>query len=236
MIMTMQKMKSTQNSNPNHEYLKASQRIGHPLISRYLKVNAWINRPLAWPMVKTLKNTRITPNQVSAASFLIGIAGAVCFAMGDPSWFLAGGILAQLSSVADCADGMLARAKDIKTEYGKYLDIFLDRIVEFFLIGSIGLGLYQYTGQNLFLILSLLASAIYFLQVTLYYITISYFHNKIRGDTSESRALLLILMLFFAVINRLDIAIWAFLVIGVLTNIYIIADFFRSPNKKFPHP
>lgn len=225
-------MKSTQNFTTSSEYLKATKRAGHPLINRYVKVNAWVNRPLAWLLVRALKPTKITPNQVSVASFVIGIGGAVCFVLGSPVWFIVGGILAQLSSIVDCADGMLARAKNSETVFGRYLDIFLDRMVEFFLIGSIGLGLYRYTGESLFLILALLGSATYFLHVSLYYITIHYFHHKVRGDTSESRAVLLILMLFFAVINRLDIALWFFLAVGIFTNIYITIDFFRSPNKK----
>jgi len=224
-------MKSSQNFATNSEYLKASKRSGHPLIKRYIRVNAWINRPLAWLMVRALKSTEITPNQVSVASFVIGIGSAACLAVGDPVWFIIGGIMAQLSSIVDCADGMLARAKESETVFGKYLDIFLDRIVEFFLIGSIGLGLFRYTGQSLFLILALLGASVYFLHVSLYYITIHYFRNKVRGDTSEARALLLILILLFSIINRLDIAIWIFLAIGTLTNICIIIDFFRSPNK-----
>jgi phosphatidylglycerophosphate synthase len=227
-------MKYTQNFTSDREYLKASKRTGHPLINRYVKVNAWINRPLAWPIVKGLKSTKITPNQVSVASFVIGIGGAACIAVGSPAWFIAGGIMAQLSSIVDCADGMLARAKESETVFGRYLDIFLDRMVEFFLIGSIGLGMYRNTGKSLFLILALLGSAIYFLHVSLYYITIHYSQNKVRGDTGESRAVLLILILFFAVINRLDIAIWIFLVVGTLTNVYVIVDFFRSPNKMPP--
>ncbi len=230
--MITQKMKYIQNFLTNSEYLKAVRKAEHPLISRYIKVNAWINRPLAWPLVKALKSTKITPNQISLSSFVIGTAGAVCFAMGGPYWFLAGGILAQLSSIVDCADGMLARTKGIETEYGKYLDIFLDRILEFLLFGAIGLGMFKYTGQSLFLILALLGSAAYFLHVSLYYITIHYFHNKVRGDTSEARAMLLFFMFFFAAINRLDIAIWTFLAVSFFINLFIIVDFFRSPNKK----
>jgi len=221
-----------QNFTTKTEYLKAVKKAGHPLISHFIKVNAWINRPLAWPLVKALKPTKVTPNQVSVASFLIGIAGAVCFSMGKPSWFIAAGILAQLSSIVDCADGMLARAKDIETEYGKYLDVFLDRILEFLLFASIGLGAYRASGQNIWLILALLASAVYFLHVTLYYITIHYFQNKTRGDTSESRALLLFLIMIFAVINQLDIAIWTLLVVSSLISLYVILDFFLSPGKK----
>ncbi|MFO7979779.1 MAG: CDP-alcohol phosphatidyltransferase family protein [Candidatus Aminicenantes bacterium] len=232
--MITQKKKSIQNFTTSSEYLKASKRSGHPLINRYVKVNAWINRPLAWAIVRVLKPTKITPNQVSVASFMIGIGGAACFAMGSPTWFIAGGILTQLSSIVDCADGMLARAKDQGTEFGKYLDIFLDRIVEFVLFGAIGFGMYRYTGHSLILILALLGSAAYFLHVCLYYITIHYYHNKVRGDTSESRALLLFLILIFAVINQLDIAIGSFLAATLFTNLLIIIDFFRSSNKKPP--
>jgi len=232
MILIMQKMKSTQNLTANSEYVKATNKTVHPIISRYIRINVWINRPLAWPIVKALKPTKVTPNQLSVTSFIIGVMGAVCFAMGNPAWFIAGGILAELSSIVDCADGMLARVKDLGTEYGKYLDIFLDRIAEFLLIGSIGFGLYRHTGENLFLILVFLGSALYFLHVCLYYITINYFQNKTRGDTSESRALLLFLILFFSVINRLDIAIYTLLIVSFFTNLIVIYDFFRSPNKK----
>lgn len=223
-----------QNFTETREYQKAATKSGHPIVTRYIKVNQWINRPIAWLLVQALRPTRITPNQVSVSSFFIGLLGAMCFAVGGRSWFIAGGILAQLSSVVDCADGMLARAKNQGTVFGKYLDIFLDRIVEFLLIGGIALGLFRSTGRSWFLILGLLGSATYFLHVTLYYITINYFHSRASGETSEMRAVLLILMLFFAVVNRLDIGLWVLLVIAVLTNLYIIFDFFRLPKKKAP--
>jgi len=225
-------MKYIQNYTTKTEYQKAVKKDEHPLISQYIKVNAWINRPLAWLLVKALKSTNITPNQVSVASFLIGTAGAVCFSTGRLSWFIAAGILTQLSSIVDCADGMLARAKNLGTEYGKYLDVFLDRILEFLLFTSIGLGAYRASGQNRWLILAFLASAVYFLHVSLYYITIHYFQNKTRGDVSEARALLLFLIMVFAVINELDIAIWTLLAVSSLINLYIVIDFLLSQSKK----
>jgi len=227
-------MRSMQNFTANREYQKTLKKSGHPVVSRFIKVNRWINRPLAWVVVKALTPTGITPNQVSVASFFIGVAGAACFAMGGTKWFLAAGILSQLSSIVDCADGMLARAKDMESVYGKYLDIFLDRIVEFLLIGGIALGLFRTTGRSWFLILGLLGTSVYFLHVTLYYITINYYHSRESGETSEMRALLLILILLFAVINRLDIGLWVLLVIAVITNIYIIVNFFRLPKKQPP--
>jgi len=224
-----------QNYKTNNEFKKSIKKSGHPFVTRYFKVNRWINRPLAWLIVQALTPTKITPNQVSVASFVIGMAGAACFAMGNPKWFITAGILAQLSSIVDCADGMLARAKNIGTEFGKYMDIFLDRIGEFFLFGGIALGLFRATGQSDFLILGLLGSATYFLHVALYYITINYVQNRTSGETGELRAFMLILMPFFAIINRLDIGLWVFLAFGIVINIYVIYNFFRlSKNQSLP--
>lgn len=225
-------MKAVHNHTANRDYLKTLKNSGHPLVNRLFRINRWINRPLAWPLVQLLKPTKITPNQVSIASFIIGMVGAAFFAMGSYKWFILGGILAQLSSIVDNADGMLARAKDMGTEFGKYLDIFLDRIVDFFLITSLSLGMYRATGRTWFLILGFLACATYYLHISLYYITINYFHNKASGETGELRSLLLIMICFFAVINRLGVGLWILLAFGVIINLYVIIDFFRLPKKK----
>jgi phosphatidylglycerophosphate synthase len=222
------------NFTTNNEYRKTLKKSAHPLISHFVRVNRWINRPLAWPLVQLLKPTRITPNQVSVVSFLIGMVGVAFFTMGSYKWFVAAGILSQLSSIVDCVDGMLARAKDMGSEFGKYLDIFLDRIVDFSLMAALSYGLYRSTGRIELLILGLLGCAVYNLHVCLYYITINYFQNQASGETGEMRALLLLLIFVFAVINRLEIGLWIFLIFGVIINLYIIIDFIRIPKKKAP--
>ena len=223
-----------QNFTTNIEYQKSLKKSVNPIINRFVRINRWIYRPLAWPIVQLLKPTRVTPNQVSVFSFIIGMVGAALFTMGSYRWFVAAGILAQLSAIVDCVDGMLARAKHLGTEYGKYLDIFLDRIVDFSLIAGLSYGMYRATGRIGILILGLLGCALYNLHVTLYYITINYFQKKASGETGEMRSLLILLIFVFAVTNRLQAGLWTLLGFGIVINLYIMIDFFRLPKKKIP--
>jgi len=74
-----------------------------------------------------LANTRVTPNQVTAASIICGLACAFCYAFGK---FFAGSLLLFISHVLDCTDGNLARAKSSFNPIGKWLDMCGDRIAE----------------------------------------------------------------------------------------------------------
>ena len=72
----------------------------------------WIARPPAAVVVYALRNTRITPNQVTfMATVVAAAAGAVLVAW--PGWLGLGVAIAlyELSFVLDCADGMLARLR-----------------------------------------------------------------------------------------------------------------------------
>jgi phosphatidylglycerophosphate synthase len=68
-------------------------------------------RPLAYVLVKLVQPTPVTPNQITFASLLLGLASGWCFGLGTASGLLAGAILLFLTNTADCADGMLARLR-----------------------------------------------------------------------------------------------------------------------------
>jgi len=78
---------------------------------------------LTWLLVKT----RVTPNQVTAASIATGLGCALAYAFG---YFLLGSLLLFLSHIFDCTDGNLARAKSEFSPIGKWLDMAGDRISE----------------------------------------------------------------------------------------------------------
>jgi phosphatidylglycerophosphate synthase len=201
-------------------------------INRILVVNRYINRPVAGLLVRFLKRTRITPNQVTIASFLIGASGAGFFLTGKLWGFLCGGILVQLSSIADCADGMLARATSISSLYGAYLDIFLDRINECFFLSAGVIGWYFYTRQTTILILGLMAIIFYFMQIILYYLIKRYQSKHMEGETNEARALLLLAVFIFGVLGRLDLGIYVLMIVTVVLNIILVIRFARIPLKK----
>src|SRR5579864_8572416 len=81
--------------------------------------NVYVMRPLAAVFVAAVAQTRVTPNQVTLlnlAVFVVGAATLVAF----PSWRggLAAVALVELSYCLDCADGMLARFKQLASKAG----------------------------------------------------------------------------------------------------------------------
>lgn len=224
-------MRSTDGSSPRYEYQKSLKRSEASFLNRTIRVNKFLNRPVASLLVRALLRTNVTPNQVTVTSFFVGSLGAVFFALGRHGHLILGGILVQLASILDCADGMLARAKDAGTRYGAYLDIFLDRLFEFLLFGGIIVGFIRTNKSMTLVILGLAAVSLYFLEVTLYYMTLNYTGEGQEEGMSELRALMMLLILVFAVANRLDIGIFVLLAATLTNNAYIIIVFLRLRKR-----
>lgn len=102
-------------------------------------ITLFITNEIALFLTWLLVNTRITPNHVTLASLFFGLGGAVFYSFGH---FLAGSILLFISHVLDCTDGNLARAKNMFSPIGKWLDMVGDRIAESFLM--VGAAIYFY--------------------------------------------------------------------------------------------
>lgn len=197
----------------------------------FLQVNRFINRPLASLLVRVLARTAVTPNQVTFAAFFIGLGGAFAFSRGTPAFFALGAALAQLSSIVDCADGMLARARGRMTDFGAYLDLVLDRVNEFFLMAGAVLGFFAYSGSVRMLILGLMTMGLYFLEVTVFYLTETYAGRGIRSQSAEGRGLLLFLIFAFGVVNRIDLGTYVlFTVVGVMFLYHLYA--FLRPARR----
>ncbi|MFO7979651.1 MAG: CDP-alcohol phosphatidyltransferase family protein, partial [Candidatus Aminicenantes bacterium] len=148
------------------DFQKSLKEISDYPFLKYLRVERYFTRPLASLITRAVYRTSITPNQLTYFSFFLGICSGISFYMGSYVFFVLGGILAQLSSIFDCADGMLARSKNLCSEYGAILDIFLDRIADFFVLGGVVIGYYRYSQNLTVLHIGLIALALYFLQTT----------------------------------------------------------------------
>jgi|APSaa5957512535_1039671.scaffolds.fasta_scaffold07408_6 phosphatidylglycerophosphate synthase len=87
----------------------------------------YINRPIADRMLRFLKI--FTPNQITLAGFFIFILALIniYYSFGTNSVFLSYFLLA-LSHVLDSVDGKLARAKNMQSKFGEWLDHSLDGI------------------------------------------------------------------------------------------------------------
>jgi len=229
-----------QNNNPDtvnptpgtFDFQKSLKKREHTILNRFVKVERYLFRPPASLVVKMIFKTRITPNEVTLFSFLIGIVGAFFFSRGTPFYFLMGGIFAQLSFILDCADGMLARAKNMCSEYGSHLDLFLDRIIDFSIIVSIGIGAHTYFDDSLFLTLGLLTGGLYLLQINMFYLTNSYLQVKEKGGTAEARAVLFLGILVTGIFRLGDIFIYLMLSETIIVSIFRLFHFISLGKKQ----
>jgi phosphatidylglycerophosphate synthase len=183
----------------------------------YFRVERFMTRPLASLIVRAVFKTSVTPNQLTLVSFILGLASGIAFLGGSHSFFILGGILLQLSSILDCADGMLARSKDVCTRYGALLDLFCDRIVDFCVLTGIAFGWLRYSGNQKLFVAALISIGLYFLQVSLYYLMRHYQRKPTIGQAGESRGLSIFVTLILTILNRLDISI-------LILAVYVVAS------------
>jgi hypothetical protein len=93
-------------------------------------VASFLSRPLARRLTPLALRLGLTPNAVTLASLLVGLAAAVLFAVGDRWALIAGAVLLQLSLVVDCVDGDVARYTRRFSATGAWLDASTDRLKE----------------------------------------------------------------------------------------------------------
>lgn len=216
----------------NPDYRKFIQFMGDKWFLKPLQVNKYLNRPLASPVVRIFYRTRVTPNELTFLAFVLGLVAAYFLFRGEPASFIVGGILTQISSIIDCSDGMLAKTRGQQSEFGAYLDMFFDRINEFCLMAGYAFGYFRQSRQINFLIYGFIALGLYFLQVSLFYLTKEFLKEGRKADTAEMRGLLLFLIFFTAVINRPDIGIFVLLIATISINIFLVNNIFQAGRKK----
>jgi 1L-myo-inositol 1-phosphate cytidylyltransferase / CDP-L-myo-inositol myo-inositolphosphotransferase len=99
-------------------------------------VSRLLNRRLSVPVSWLVARLPVSPDVLSAVSFLFGLAGAVLLALGQG---MAGGALAQACSILDGVDGEVARLTLRAGPRGTLLDGYLDRLGDVALCAGLGL-------------------------------------------------------------------------------------------------
>jgi phosphatidylglycerophosphate synthase len=82
----------------------------------------------------------LTPNQVTVASFVLGLLAAAGFATGERWGLIAGALLLQVAFTADCVDGQLARYSRQFSAFGGWLDATFDRAKEWIVFAGLAIG------------------------------------------------------------------------------------------------
>ncbi len=119
-------------------------------------VNLWVHRPLAYAFCRLVHRTSITPNHVTLLAMGLGLAASACWIEGSPRAMVWGGVLLWTSAIMDGADGILARAKNMQSAFGRALDGTADMVVGLASVAACVFHLYQ---QGISLSLMLLAAA-----------------------------------------------------------------------------
>jgi hypothetical protein len=153
----------SEDENVRSETTKAISKIKTPMLRLQLANRAndgffsvfflrRVSKLLTWAAVKV----GATPNQVTIASFAIGLYAAFLFAQGD-TWSLIGGaILLQVSIIVDCVDGEIARYTRKFSELGAWLDAITDRVKEYVVFLGLAYGAFVHNGQNLWVLAAVL--------------------------------------------------------------------------------
>ena len=84
-------------------------------------------RVARWLLPLALKTT-VTPNQITALHGLTGIIAGLFIARGTKTDFVVAFFLAELRMILDCLDGVVARARQMRSPMGRTIDEFGDAV------------------------------------------------------------------------------------------------------------
>jgi phosphatidylglycerophosphate synthase len=122
--------------------------------------NRFVCRPLAALLVSWLAGTRVTPNQITLASFVVGMVSAgLLIVLPGHLGLLVAVLVYQASYVLDCADGMLARWRGIASPAGHLLDFLMDELKAFAILTAAAIRLQAERPTQPFLLIGILGVA-----------------------------------------------------------------------------
>jgi phosphatidylglycerophosphate synthase len=119
--------------------------------------NEYVCRPVAAVLVHALRGSRVTPNQVTLAALAVALVSAALLVMlpGHVGLVVAVFVF-ELSYVLDCADGMLARLRNVQSTAGHLFDFLMDEIKAFAILGASAIRLWaEYGGDPTYLLIGI---------------------------------------------------------------------------------
>jgi hypothetical protein len=112
-----------------------------------LVFNLYVMRPIAAVVVAVAARTPVTPNQLTLLNLFVFVIAAALFPL-LPSY--TGALVAvavlEVSYCLDCADGMLARHRQMASKAGHLFDFFTDELKAELLVSTLALRLYRTGG------------------------------------------------------------------------------------------
>ena len=104
----------------------------------------WVDRRISWRISYWLaSHTRATPNMVTVANTMFGLATALMFSVPNYWMRLFAAIFFLISITIDGVDGELARLKMVESDFGGALDVITDNIVHAAVFIGLLVGCYR---------------------------------------------------------------------------------------------
>ncbi|WP_324751777.1 CDP-alcohol phosphatidyltransferase family protein [Roseovarius sp. Pro17] len=103
----------------------------------------------------------ITPNRITAASFLVAVVATIGILIGGTVWFIVAAILIHVSHVLDCMDGQMARYRQVSSLVGSYYDRLTDQVQVTLWFGAAGYAAYAQSLSVVPVFLALIGIAFY---------------------------------------------------------------------------
>lgn len=103
----------------------------------------------------------ITPNRITAASFLVAVVASIGILVGGTACFTAAAVLIHLSHILDCMDGQMARYHRVSSPEGSYYDRLTDQVQVTLWFGAAGYAAYAQTASVVPVFLAMIGIAFY---------------------------------------------------------------------------
>ena len=112
--------------------------------------------------------TSLTPNQITIISGIFGMVGAYFLTCQSRIDLIYASVFIQLFTILDLVDGDIARMKKLQSQFGKWLDIFFDKLNDFLIILGLSVGVYLRTNSISTLYLGIiLMGLVFFIQFSM---------------------------------------------------------------------
>lgn len=127
----------------------------------------------------------ITPNRITATSFLVAVLAAGCILLGGSANFVAAAVLIHLSHMLDCMDGQMARYRQVSSSIGSYFDRVTDQVQVTLWFGASGYAAYLQSSNILPAFLALVGIGFYGLRGYTKYVAIEIETSRDPGYQSR---------------------------------------------------
>jgi hypothetical protein len=148
-------------------------------------VNRFFHNPIAAQIVNVLKNTWVTPDQITYTSIFIGLISAYIFSLGALGSFFLAGIILEFVLILDCVDGQLARVKKCASDWGRLLDGIAGYIIYLAVLGGIMIGL-----DNHYIVLILFGAVTILRGIAYDYSKLTFMNLILKGFNGSDKEIL----------------------------------------------